>query len=96
MIDNLKSDIAARFGNFDNSVFLNNLNKIESKRSDSISSLAQDILAKKDELVNNELSNRYTYLSFLQDIQNQTNSNILNYIKVHVQFENLSCWLQRD
>lgn len=80
MLKELKTDIASRFGNFDNSVFMNNLNSIESNRADALSNLAQDITAKRDELVNNELSQRYTYLSFLQDLQNQTNSNILNYL----------------
>lgn len=80
MIDNLKTDIASRFGNFDNSVFLDKLNTIESKRADSMSDLAQDILAQQNNLINDELSRRYTYLNFLGDIQNQINSNILNYI----------------
>ena len=56
LLESLKTDIASRFGNFDNSVFLDNLNSIESKRADSINSLAQDVLAKQDELVKNELS----------------------------------------
>lgn len=59
---------------------MDNLNSIEANRANSINDLAQDVLAKRDELVNNELSQRYTYLSFLQDIQNQINSNALNYI----------------
>jgi len=80
MLENLKNDIASRFGNLDNSVFMDNLNSIETKRSDSMNSLAQDILAKQDEVVNNELSKRYTYLGFLQDVQNQINSNMLNLI----------------
>ncbi len=80
LLNNLKNDIASRFGNFDNSVFMDNLNSIESNRASSISDLTQDVLAKRDELVNNELSQRYTYLSFLQDVQNQMNSNILNYL----------------
>ena len=80
MLSNLKNDIASRFGNLDNSVFMDNLNSIEANRANSINDLAQDVLAKRDELVNNELSQRYTYLSFLQDIQNQINSNALNYI----------------
>lgn len=80
MIDNLKTDIASRFGNFDNSVFLDKLNTIESKRADSMSDLAQDILAQQSNLINDELSRRYTYLNFLGDIQNQINSNIMNYI----------------
>ena len=80
MIDDLKTDIASRFGNFDNSIFMDNLNSIESNRAESINNLAQDVLAKRDELVSNELSQRYTYLGFLQDLQNNINSNILNYI----------------
>ena len=80
MIDDLKTDIASRFGNFDNSVFMDNLNSIEENRAESINNLAQDVLAKRDELINNELSQRYTYLGFLQDLQNNINSNILNYI----------------
>lgn len=79
MLNDLKTDIASRFGNFDNSVFMDSLNAIESNRADAISNLAQDITAKRSELINDELSQRYTYLNFLQDIQNQTNSNILNY-----------------
>ena len=80
MLESLKNDVASRFGNFDNSVFMDNLNAIENKRADSMNSLAQDILAKQDEVVNNELTKRYTYLSFLQDVQNQINSNMLNLI----------------
>lgn len=80
MLNNLKNDVASRFGNFDNSVFMDNLNSIESKRAESINNLTQDIMSKRDELVNNELAQRYRYLSFLQDIQNQVNSNALNYI----------------
>lgn len=78
MLNNLKNDIASRFGNFNNSVFFDNLKSIESKRADSMSGLAQDILTKRDEFVNSELSRRYAYLSFLQGIQNQVNSNALN------------------
>ncbi len=79
MLENLKTDIASRFGNFDNSVFMDNLNNIESKRSDSMSTLAEGIMAKQSELVNDELSRRYNYMNFLQDIQNQANSNIFNF-----------------
>lgn len=78
MINNLKNDIASRFGNFDNSIFMDNLKSIETNRADAVSSLAQDVLAKRSELVNNEMAQRYTYMSFLQDIQNQTNSTIMN------------------
>ena len=80
MINNLKTDVASRFGNFDNSVFIDNLNSIESNRADAVSNLAQDVMAKRSELINNELSQRYTYLSFLQDVQNQLNTNMFNFI----------------
>ncbi len=80
MLKELKTDVASRFGNLDNSVFMDNLNSIESNRADAINNLAQDVLAKRNELVNDELSQRYNYLNFLQDIQNQTNSNILNFL----------------
>ena len=80
MLNDLKTDIASRFGNYDNSVFLDKLNSIESSRADSMNSLAQDILAKGDELKQNELTNRYKYLGFLQDVQNNIDTNILNYI----------------
>lgn len=80
MLENLKTDVASRFGNFDNSVFMDNLNSIESKRAESVSDLAQDVLAKQDELISNELAQRYTYLNFLQDVQNQMNANIMNYV----------------
>ena len=80
MLNDLKTDIASRFGNYDNSVFLDKLNSIESSRADSMNSLAQDILAKGDELKQNELTNRYKYLGFLQDIQNNIDTNIMKYI----------------
>ncbi len=80
MLNNLKTDIASRFGNFDNSVFMDNLKSIESSRADSINSLAQDIMAKRSDLINNELSQRYSYLNFLQDVQNQANSNMFNFM----------------
>lgn len=80
MLNNLKTDIASRFGNLDNSVFMDNLNSIESNRADAVNSLAQDVLIKQDELINNELSRRYNYMNFLQDLQNQTKSSMLNFI----------------
>lgn len=80
MLNSLKNDIASRFGNLDNSVFLNNLNAIEANRAESVNSLAQDVLNRQDELINNELTRRYNYLNFLQNLQNQANSTMLNYI----------------
>lgn len=80
MIKNLQNDIASRFGNFDNSMFMDNLNGIESKRGDAVSAFAQDIMAKNSELVNNELANRYNYIDLLNTMQNQPTQNALSYI----------------
>ena len=81
MLSNLKNDIASRFGNFDNSVFMDNLSSIESNRADAMSALTQDILAKQNELVTDELNKRYNYLNFLNNVQNQSNANVLNYLQ---------------
>ncbi len=81
ILNDMKTDIASRFGNFDNSIFMNNLNTIESNRADAISSLSQDIMAKQNELVNDELNRRYDYMNFLNGVQNQTVGNILSYLQ---------------
>lgn len=78
MINNLKNDIASRFGNLDNSMFMNNLNNIEKNRSNSIAELAENLILKQNDLVNNELSNRYNFINLLNNIQNQSNSNAFN------------------
>ena len=80
MLSNLKTDIASRFGNFDNSVFLDKLSSLEANRADAMNSFAQDIMAKRNELINDELSNRYNYLNFLIGIQNQYGANAFNYL----------------
>ena len=82
LLENLKTDIASRFGNLNNSVFFDNLNSIEKNRANAISDLAQDIEAQRSDLFNNELSKRYNYLNFMNDLQNQITDNILNYLGV--------------
>lgn len=80
ILNNLKNDIASRFGNLDNSMFMNNLNNIENNRSNAIAQLAENLILKKNDLVNNELSNRYNYINLLNALQNQANTNALNAI----------------
>lgn len=80
LINDTKSDIASRFGNFDNSSFLNKLSSIENSRSNAINSLTQDILAKRNELISDELASRYQYLDYMNSLQNQINNNILGYL----------------
>lgn len=78
MINNLKNDIASRFGNLDNSMFMNNLNNIETNRSNAVADLAESLLSRQNELVNNELANRYNYINLLNTLQNQYNNYALN------------------
>ncbi len=80
MFNNMKNDIARRFGNFDNSSFMNSLNALESKRADSMSDFAQDILAKQSQLYNEELARRYNYINLLTGMQGQIDNKILAHL----------------
>ncbi len=78
LIRDLQNDVASRFGNLDNSVFLDKLSGLESHRADSISSLARDVEARKQDLVTNELAGRYAYLDLLNNYQNQVYQNAIS------------------
>jgi len=82
MISDLKNDIASRFGNLDNSAFMDNLNSIEKNKAEALSSLTQDILSKQNELYEQEMTNRYNYLNTLSSTNEQLYSNILNFLKL--------------
>lgn len=77
MITSLQNDVASRFGNLDNSVFMDNLGEIEAKRSAAVSAFAQDVLAKQSELEGTELNKRYALVELLNTIQNQAYTNAL-------------------
>ncbi|MBR1908136.1 hypothetical protein IJ818_04285 [bacterium] len=80
MIKNMTNDVASRFGNIDNSMFLNNLNSIENNRANAMANLAQELQSYKSELYNNELNNRYNYINLLNTLLNGSNNNALNFI----------------
>ena len=80
LLENLKTDIASRFGNLNNSVFFDNLNSIEKNRANAISDLAQDVEAQRNDLYNDELSKRYNYLNMMNSLQNAINNNAINYM----------------
>ena len=82
LLENLKTDIASRFGNLNNSVFFDNLNSIENNRANAMSDLAQDVEAKRNDLFNDELSKRYNYLNLMNTLQNMINSNAINYMNM--------------
>jgi len=80
LINSLENDIVSRFGNLDTSIFTDNLNDIESERADSVSSFAQDVLAKQSSLESNELTKRYALVEFLNGLSNNIYDNALNTI----------------
>ncbi len=82
METNLKNDIASRFGNFDNSVFMENLNAITDKKAKAYADLSNSLLMREDELYTQELTNRIGYISLLTGLNESINSNIINYMNV--------------
>jgi len=80
MITDLQNNIATRFGNLDNSIFSDDLSKIESERANSVSSFAQDVLAKQSSLQSDELTKRYALINLLSGITDNTYNNALNAI----------------
>lgn len=79
MLKSVREDSAKRFGNIDNSEFLNNLNSVEKNRAHALAKLEQNISAMQNELINEELKNRYNYLNFINSYQNQVLNNALNF-----------------
>lgn len=80
MITSLENDIASRFGNLDNSIFKDNLGDIEKERANSVSSFAQNVLAKQSDLVSNELNQRYALVNLLSGLSDNIYTNALNAI----------------
>ena len=80
MENNLRNNVASRFGNLDNSVFLNNLNRITDKRAQAAADLSNTLMTAQNNLYNEELSNRINTLSFLSGLNTQLNNNILGYL----------------
>lgn len=76
---NLRNDIASRFGNLDNSIFMDNLNKITDKKAKAISDLSESLVAAESQLYADELNNKVNMISFLNNMNSVMNNNILNF-----------------
>jgi len=76
---NLKNDIASRFGNMDNSVFMDNLNKITDNKASAVADLSNTLLSTQDSLYANELNNRINLITLLNNLNSAINNNMLNY-----------------
>ena len=73
----LKNDISARFGNLDNSVFLNKLSNITNNKAQAVASLSNNLLSKQDELYKNELQKRLNYISLLSGLSTNMDNKTL-------------------
>lgn len=78
--NNLKNDIAARFGNLDNSIFMNNLSSITNDKSKAVANLANSLVLAQNDLYNQEIQNRMNILNLLNGLNNSINGNILSYL----------------
>ena len=78
--NNLKNDVASRFGNLDNSVFLDKLNAITNNKSQAIADLSNNLALAQSDLYNQEIQNRINLLNLLDNLNNSINSNILSYL----------------
>ena len=90
ILNDLQNDIASRFGNLDNSIFMDNLSEIENSRADAVSALSQDVQTYRQDLINNELANRYEYLDYLNNFRQQLLSNALDALGESQNLSNLS------
>ena len=60
--NNLKNDVASRFGNLDNSVFLDKLNAITNNKSQAIADLSNNLALAQSDLYNQEIHLDQIYL----------------------------------
>jgi len=82
MVNDLRDNIASRFGNLDNSIFMDNLNTITDKQAKAVSDLSDNLLTKQDELYTTELKNRMNYITLLSNLNTAMNNNMLSYMQM--------------
>jgi len=80
MVTNLTNNIASRFGNLDNSIFMDNLSTITDNKAEAVADLSESINQKQSELYSAEMANRLSYISLLNSLNSTMNNNILNYM----------------
>ena len=75
-----REDYFARLGTLDSTAYLDRYNALEKTKQDAYADIANDYVANLDELKNNELARRYSYLEFLQNGLNNLEKQNSNYI----------------
>ena len=78
----LKNDIAARFGNLDNSVFMDNLNNITNNKAQAVADLSESLLQAENDMYTTELTNRLNYISLLSGLNTTMNNNMLRFMQL--------------
>jgi hypothetical protein len=82
MQNELKNDIAARFGNLDNSVFMDSLNNITNKKAQAVADLSESLLQTENDMYTTELANRLNYISLLSGLNTTMNNNMLSFMQL--------------
>lgn len=80
METNLKNDIASRFGNLDNSIFLDKLKNITDNKAKAVSDLSNNLALQQNQLYTKELQNRMNYISLLSGLRTAMDNKMFSYI----------------
>ncbi|MDD3594398.1 MAG: hypothetical protein PHX18_07205 [Candidatus Gastranaerophilales bacterium] len=75
-----REDYFARLGTLDSTAYLDRQNDIEKTRQQAYADIANNYVANMDTLKQNELSNRYNYLNYLQNGINGAGNTQNNYL----------------
>jgi len=75
-----REDYFSRLGTLDSTAYLDKYNDLEKTRQQAYADIANDYVANLDELKNNELTRRYTYLNYLQNGLNSLDTQSTNYL----------------
>mgnify|MGYP006916037798 CR=1 FL=1 len=82
MQNNLKNDIASRFGSLDNSVFLDKLNTIVNNKAKAVADLSNNLALEQNNLYTQEIQNRINLINMLDSLNNSFNSRIMEYLNM--------------
>lgn len=76
-----REDYFSRLGTLDSTAYLDRFNSLENTKQQAYADIANDYVTNLDELKNNELARRYSYLNYLQSGLNSLsneNNNLVN------------------
>lgn len=74
-LSNLQNNSASRFGNLDNSMFLDGLGNLQNERASAVGDFANQAQSKESDLVSNALDKNYSYVDLLTQIINDYYNN---------------------